>query len=257
MQYVHVFPGVIDLCSSGPFVILFPVFYSIIMCFSSCVDTNNCVCLRNIVFAQHDYYFAPFCMFWFLTRYFLILPLSLIGSQFSSHTIHFCCLHVIQTSFTRLLMSLSGLPDESKMDPTYSNIFLLYSDPHRLGVFAHSFMTQFHSPWLHGPYSIVVLLLSRPSHNVLPLLGTRLCPLSESDGVFGGSKAHQVAASRGGRPLFVVRHSRLIVYCQYSPTSSSLSLHGQYQCPDGSPNASRATVGQTLPAGIQLPISTF
>ena len=66
------------------------------------------------------------------------------------------------------------------------------------------------------------------------------------------SKAHQVDGSREGGPLSAVRHSRswLTAYRQYTPTFSSLSLHGQSQCAHGSANASRATVGQTLLVGI-------
>ena len=55
-----------------------------------------------------------------------------------------------------------------------------------------------------------ILLLSCPSHNVLPRPGTtHLCPLYGGDEVFGGggSKAHQVGGSRGGGPLFAVHHS--------------------------------------------------
>ena len=49
--------------------------------------------------------------------------------------------------------------------------------------------------------------------------------------------------------------SQLTDCCQSRPTSSSLSLHGQSQCADGSANASRATVGETLLVGIQLPLT--
>ena len=48
------------------------------------------------------------------------------------------------------------------------------------------------------------VLLSCPSHNVLPLLGIRLCPFCDGDEVFGGSLAHQGAISRGGGPLSAV-----------------------------------------------------
>ena len=57
-------------------------------------------------------------------------------------------------------------------------------------------------------HKVLLLLLSCPSHKVLPHPGTRVCPPCDGDEVFGGSMAHQVAGSRGGGPLFAVRHSR-------------------------------------------------
>ena len=73
----------------------------------------------------------------------------------------------------------------------------------------------------------------------------------------GGSRAHQVAGSRGGGPLFEVHHTRSwpTVCCQCGPISSSLSLHGQPQCSGGSADAIRATVVQTLLVELQLPLT--
>ena len=67
-------------------------------------------------------------------------------------------------------------------------------------------------------HKVLLLLLSCPSHNIATSGHTRLPTLWRWWGL-RWSRAHQVAGSRGGGPLFAVRHSRfwLNACCQCSP----------------------------------------
>ena len=130
----------------------------------TCPYQFNRFCLRNV---DIWHTLASSCILWFLTWSFLVLPLihrsilisatcnlfssffltaqhsapyvivglitvlytlsfSLMGT-FLSHSTPVSCFHFIQASLTRLLMSLSAPPFESKIDPKYLNVVTVFS----------------------------------------------------------------------------------------------------------------------------------
>ena len=130
----------------------------------ACPYQCNHFCLRNV---KNWHPLASSCIVLFLTWSFLVLPLihrsslisatcnlfssffltarhsapyvivglitvlytlsfSLIGT-FLSHSTSVSCFHFIQASLTRLLMSLSAPPFESKIDPKYLNVVTVFS----------------------------------------------------------------------------------------------------------------------------------
>ena len=129
-----------------------------------CQCQFNLFCFRSV---DIWHTFASSCMTWFLTWYFLVLPLihrsilisatcylfssffltaqhsasyaivglitvlytlsfSLMGT-FLSHSTHVSRSHFIQASLTRLLMSFSVPPFESKIDPKYLNVVTVFN----------------------------------------------------------------------------------------------------------------------------------
>ena len=72
--------------------------------------------------AQHS---APYIIVGLITVVYT-LSFSLIGT-FLSHSTPVSCFHFILASLTRLLMSLSAPPFESKIDPKYLNVVTVFS----------------------------------------------------------------------------------------------------------------------------------